>query len=233
MDDDYTSQRLRNEPLVEITQVKGTSETHPALSNTDEWANFEIMPFVVATLNPSKPAGSYVRDALRRGLSLAGKGAGNPYPLRVRGRERHAYRCDHGRREQFLWKARPYGRRPRTARLDASSLLPVGPHEGCGPQSRDRSRRRRLHLCCHDHLRCFRSRRCLGRREHARGDLRCLPPQGNLCDLRPAHPGATLRGPGLRRNPHRRTRTPSLRPTGTECPWVASSSQRVAIDPAS
>ena len=79
MDDDYTSQRLRNEPLVEITQVKGTSETHPALSNTDEWANFEIMPFVVATLNPSKPAGSYVRDALRRGLSLAGKGAGNPY----------------------------------------------------------------------------------------------------------------------------------------------------------
>ena len=79
MDDDYTSQRLRNEPLVEITQVKGTSETHPALSTTDEWAGFEIMPFVVSTLRPSKPEGSYVRDALRRGLSLAEQGAGNPY----------------------------------------------------------------------------------------------------------------------------------------------------------
>ncbi len=79
MDDAYTSQRLRNEPLVEITQVKGTSETHPALSNTDEWADFELMPFIVSTMKPSKPQGSYVRDALRRGLSLAESGAGNPY----------------------------------------------------------------------------------------------------------------------------------------------------------
>jgi hypothetical protein len=79
MDDEYTSQRLRNEPLVEITQVKGTSETHPALSNTDEWANFEIMPYVVSTMKLGKPEGSYVRDALRRGLSLAEAGDGNPY----------------------------------------------------------------------------------------------------------------------------------------------------------
>ena len=79
MDEEYTSRRLRNEPLVEITQIKGTSETHPALSNTDEWADFELMPFVVSTMRLSKPEGSYVRDALRRGLSLAEAGAGNPY----------------------------------------------------------------------------------------------------------------------------------------------------------
>ncbi|MFP8875577.1 MAG: DUF3604 domain-containing protein, partial [Myxococcota bacterium] len=79
MDDDYTLQRLRNEPLVEITQVKGTSETHPGLSDTDEWANFEIMPYRVATFLPSEPAGSYARDALRRGLGFEEAGIVNPY----------------------------------------------------------------------------------------------------------------------------------------------------------
>ena len=79
MDDAYAEQRIRNEPLVEITQVKGTSETHPLLSTRDEWADFEIMPYRVATMLPSEPAGSYVRDALRRGLALESKGIANPY----------------------------------------------------------------------------------------------------------------------------------------------------------
>lgn len=79
IDNAYAEQRLRNEPLVEITQVKGTSDTHPALSKNDEWANFEIVPYRVATKLFSEPQGSYVRDAYLRGLELSGRGIGNPY----------------------------------------------------------------------------------------------------------------------------------------------------------
>ncbi|MEH6586344.1 MAG: DUF3604 domain-containing protein [Halioglobus sp.] len=79
MDIRYTQQRLRNEPLVEVTQIKGTSETHPLLSDNDEWAGFEIMDYRVATKLSSKARGSYARLALRDGLALTAKGAGNPY----------------------------------------------------------------------------------------------------------------------------------------------------------
>ncbi len=79
MDDEYAEQRMRNEPVVEVSQVKGTSDTHPALSDNDEWAEFEIMPYRVATSVHSEPAGSYVRDAFRRGLSLEARGVTNPY----------------------------------------------------------------------------------------------------------------------------------------------------------
>ena len=79
MDDDYTKQRVRNEPIVEITQIKGTSETHPILSSRDEWASFEIMPYRVATNALSQPRGSYVREALLNGLALEQQGMTNPY----------------------------------------------------------------------------------------------------------------------------------------------------------
>lgn len=85
IDDAYAERRVRNEPLVEITQIKGTSETHPSLSTRDEWANFEIMPYRVATMLPSEPKGSYVRDALRRGLALESQGVTNPYIFGVIG----------------------------------------------------------------------------------------------------------------------------------------------------
>ena len=85
IDDEYAVQRIRNEPLVEITQIKGTSETHPALSTRDEWADFELMEFRVATTLPSQPEGSYVRDALRRGLKLEAQGITNPYAFGVIG----------------------------------------------------------------------------------------------------------------------------------------------------
>ncbi len=79
IDADYANQRIRNEPLVELTQVKGTSETHPLLSPEDEWANFEIMPYRVATTLYSEPKGSYAREALLNGLTLEDQGLPNAY----------------------------------------------------------------------------------------------------------------------------------------------------------
>ena len=79
IDADYTSQRLRNEPIVEMAQVKGTSETHPALSPNDEFASFEIYDQLLASNIVSKINGSYIREALARGLALEEATGTNPY----------------------------------------------------------------------------------------------------------------------------------------------------------
>jgi len=79
MSDEYATKRMRNEPLVEITQVKGTSDTHPLLSPNDEWADFEIMNFRIASPFYSRPEGSYIRDAYLRGLTLESEYNINPY----------------------------------------------------------------------------------------------------------------------------------------------------------
>ncbi len=75
----YANQRLRNEPLVEITQVKGTSDTHPMLSPNDEWADFGISSQRAGSPLPSQPAGSYVRNAWLRGLVMEDDRGSNPY----------------------------------------------------------------------------------------------------------------------------------------------------------
>ena len=79
MDADYAAKRMRNEPLVELSQIKGTSEVHPMLSPNDEWADFEIMPYRVATEIASEPRGSYVREALMNGLKMQEELGYNPF----------------------------------------------------------------------------------------------------------------------------------------------------------
>jgi len=76
----YALNRLANEPLVEITQIKGTSETHPSLSPNDEWADFEQYEYLVGSAVKSTPeTGSYIRPALARGLDLKSSLGENPY----------------------------------------------------------------------------------------------------------------------------------------------------------
>ncbi|MDE2368813.1 MAG: DUF3604 domain-containing protein [Burkholderiales bacterium] len=76
----YAEQRMRNEPLSEVAQVKGNSETHPSLSPDDEFADFEILGQLLggATRVP-KVHGSYIREAYRNGIAMQAKGGFNPY----------------------------------------------------------------------------------------------------------------------------------------------------------
>lgn len=80
IDKAYAQQRIRNEPLVEVTQIKGTSETHPALSPLDEWADFELLNTLIARHDlTSEPKGSYARDAYLTGLDIETRVGVNPY----------------------------------------------------------------------------------------------------------------------------------------------------------
>ncbi|MEM9725956.1 MAG: DUF3604 domain-containing protein [Pseudomonadota bacterium] len=75
----YAEQRMRNEPLVEVTQVKGTSETHPSLSPNDEFADFEIYEALLGVYTVSEVNGGYVRQAYQLGLGLENEQGFNPY----------------------------------------------------------------------------------------------------------------------------------------------------------
>ncbi len=77
----YAASRVRNEPLIEIKQLKGTSETHPLLSPNDEFAGFELMSILLGNPPGRIPhiVGSYARQALKDGLAMQDAKGFNPY----------------------------------------------------------------------------------------------------------------------------------------------------------
>ena len=83
LDKEYVTERAKWEPAYEVTQIKGDGETHPFLSPTDEFADYE--PWDVGNLDLSQAktkdmlAGEYAREALKRGLVLESKLGINPY----------------------------------------------------------------------------------------------------------------------------------------------------------
>jgi hypothetical protein len=82
LDRAYAQTRMRWEPVYEVTQIKGDGETHPVLSPTDEFANFERWDKVSIGSQPKTPAmlpGEYARQALKSGLAHEAKLGANPF----------------------------------------------------------------------------------------------------------------------------------------------------------
>ena len=81
---DYAERRMANEPLAEIIQGKGQSDTSPALSPNDEFANFEMFTYLIGTNIKAKSAtGSYLRQAYGVGQELQQKLGVNPFKYGV------------------------------------------------------------------------------------------------------------------------------------------------------
>ncbi len=81
LDVSYARQRARWETVMEITQVKGTSEVDPVLSPNDEFANFEIHRALLIGGIAEPDEADYARSALKRGLGFAAELGVNPFKV--------------------------------------------------------------------------------------------------------------------------------------------------------
>jgi hypothetical protein len=81
LDKDYADRRSRWEPLYEVTQIKGDSETHPFLSPNDEFADYGTWDkgsFGAAKDQDMLPR-EYAREALKQGLKYEQELGTNPF----------------------------------------------------------------------------------------------------------------------------------------------------------
>ncbi|MEO0368622.1 MAG: DUF3604 domain-containing protein [Pseudomonadota bacterium] len=91
IDKAYAETRAKFEPIVEVTQIKGDSESHPFLSPNDEFAGFGDAGWELCNLSCTEDteeddyAGSYMREALKRGLAIEAEVGTNPYAFGVIG----------------------------------------------------------------------------------------------------------------------------------------------------
>jgi hypothetical protein len=83
MDERYAARQQANEPLTEIIQTKGSSDTHPLFSPNDEFANFEIQQNMINVGQTGQMKYGYYRQALANGMVLEDKLRTNPFKYGV------------------------------------------------------------------------------------------------------------------------------------------------------
>lgn len=79
MDARYAKRQAANEPVFEMLQTKGTSDTHPLLSPNDEFANFELFENMINVGQPGQITYSYYRQGMVEGMLLEAKLGTNPF----------------------------------------------------------------------------------------------------------------------------------------------------------
>ena len=128
VDREYAENRIRWEPLYEITQIKGDGETHPFLSPNDEFADYETWDKGNLSLSAPKKdnmlAGEYAREALKNGLLLEKKLGVNPYKFGLVGSTDSHTALSTAREDNFFGKHA--GTEPSPERMDH----PVGCFKG-------------------------------------------------------------------------------------------------------
>jgi hypothetical protein len=83
MDARYAKRQALNEPLTEIIQTKGSSDTHPLLSPNDEFASFELFENMINVGQPSQVKYGYIRQGLVEGMILEDKLGSNPFKMGI------------------------------------------------------------------------------------------------------------------------------------------------------
>jgi len=171
----YAESRMRNEPLIEIKQLKGTSETHPLLSPDDEFASFELMSFLLGDPQGRIP---HIVGSFASGFEGRPRAAGSEghQPVQIRFRRRVGL-AQHRRSlpaGQLLRRAWRHRRDDRVAAVRRPQRRhgPAGTGHG-RPDGR------------------------MGGGEHARLDIRGDAAQGDLCRYWPAHQIAAIRRMGI------------------------------------
>ena len=84
IDTRYARRQQENEPLFEMIQTKGGSETHPILSPNDEFADFERFDALISLGVPAQISfGAFARQGLTQGMKIEEKVGYNPYKMGI------------------------------------------------------------------------------------------------------------------------------------------------------
>ncbi|MEQ8486794.1 MAG: DUF3604 domain-containing protein [Pseudomonadales bacterium] len=124
---EHAALRRRFEPVAEITQIKGDSETHPALSPDDAFADFEPYEhYIQQQPEPYQPRpGDYLRPALLTGLVLADRIGVNPFELGVIG-STDSHTGVSTAEEPNFWGKMAFDSIPENKQVDALTRGPTG-----------------------------------------------------------------------------------------------------------
>lgn len=83
IDKAYGTRRANSEPLMEIIQAKGASESHPKFSPNDEFINFELVPLVNFVGPVENSRYMWMRQGLKDGLKYERELGVNPFKYGV------------------------------------------------------------------------------------------------------------------------------------------------------